>query len=296
MADTVTEQIVREAPQIEAYKLGLLESAKKLSEKPLTMPAYQAAGLSEAQKQAIGLAGQGIGAYQPFLQAGQQAIEAGIGSLAGTVGPASQAQLAAYMNPYQQAVTEQTMAEMRRQGQIAQQQAAAQAVKSGAFGGTREGVQRAEQERNLQQLMAQQAAQQYAQNYAQAQNLFGQQQARALQAGQLYGTLGVQQAALGEAAQRLGTQDVSTMLGIGQLQQQATQAELDAARATQLQAALAPYQQTSFLSDIYKGAPSTQMALTSQAAPSTSPLLQAASLGVAGLSAAAGAQKAGLFG
>ena len=27
----ITEQIVREAPQIEAYKLGLLESAKKLS-------------------------------------------------------------------------------------------------------------------------------------------------------------------------------------------------------------------------------------------------------------------------
>ncbi len=63
----ITEQIVREAPQIEAYKLGLLESAKKLSEQPLTMPAYQVAGLTEAQKQAGALATQGIGAYQPCL-------------------------------------------------------------------------------------------------------------------------------------------------------------------------------------------------------------------------------------
>jgi hypothetical protein len=58
-------------------------------------------------------------------------------------------------------------------------------------------------ERNLQDQMANMAAQQYAQNYAQAQNLYGQQQGRTLQGGQLYGTLGVQQAALGEAQQRL---------------------------------------------------------------------------------------------
>jgi hypothetical protein len=73
------------------------------------------------------------------------------------------------MNPYQQAVTEQTLAEIRRQADIAGQSQAAQAVRTGAFGGTREGVQRAEMERNVQNLMAQQIAQGYAQNYAQAQ-------------------------------------------------------------------------------------------------------------------------------
>jgi len=35
--------------------------------------------------------------------------------------------------------------------------------------------------------------------------------------------------------------------------------------------------------------------LTAQTAPQTSPLLQAAGLGIAGLSAASGAKKAGLF-
>lgn len=295
MEPTITEQIVREAPEIEAYKLGLLKSAKTLSEEQLTLPAYQVAGLSPEQLRAIESGNAGIGAYQPYLTAGQAAIQQGIGSLSGAVGPATQEQLQAYMNPYQQAVIDTTLQEMRRQGDIAGQTAAAQAVKSGAFGSTREGVQRAEMERNLQNQMAQQTAQLNAQNYGQAQTLFGQNQNRMLQAGQLYGSLGVQQAALGEAAQRMGTQDINTLLGIGQLRQQNTQATLDAARATKLQESLAPYQQISFLSDIYKGAPSTQMALTSGSVPSTSPWLQAAGVGVAGVAAAAGAQKAGLF-
>ena len=291
----ITEQIVREAPQIEAYKLGLLESAKKLSEQPLTMPAYQVAGLTEAQKQAANLASQGIGAYQPFIQAGQQAIESGIASLGASIGAPTTAQLQQFQNPYQELVTQQALQQMQRQADIARQGTAAQAVRAGAFGGTREGVQRAELERGLQDIMSQRIAQDLAQNYAQSQNLFAQQQQRALQAGQAYGQLGVQQGALGEAVQRLGQQDVSTLMGIGQQQQQTEQAILDAARATGLQQALTPYQQTSFLSDIYKGAPGTQVALTAQTAPTTSPLLQAAGLGIAGLTAAAGAKKVGLF-
>ena len=75
------EQIIREAPEIEAYKLGLLESAKKLAESPMELPAYQAAPLSQLQQGAMGLAQQGIGSYAPFLQAGQQAVQAGIGTL-----------------------------------------------------------------------------------------------------------------------------------------------------------------------------------------------------------------------
>ena len=296
MATEFSEQVIREAPQIEAYKLGLLESAKKLSEQQLQLPAYQVAGFSEPQQQAMSLAQQGIGAYAPFLQAGQQAVEAGIGALGSAVGPASMQQLQGYSNPYQQMVTQQAIDEMRRQYDISRQQQSAQAVGSGAFGGTREGVQRAEMERGFQDIATQRLFQDYAQNYAQSQNLAAQEQARALQAGQMYGNLGLQQASLGESAQRLGLQDVQSLYGIGQQQQQLSQAQLDAARATQLQQTMAPYQQTAFLSDIYKGAPSTQIGLTAQTAPTTSPLLQAAGLGVSGVAAAAGAQKVGLFG
>jgi hypothetical protein len=466
----VTEQIIREAPEIEALKVGLIKSAQTLSQQPLNLPAYQTAGLSGLQQQASNLATRGIGSYAPFVQAGQGALESGIGTLgqaaqgaaavnvapqyataqqamerglglAGAFPGLAQAAAAglpaigagidavsaaqgripysadlatsqammrqgaaglgggmggydptgaqAFMNPYQQAVTQNALQEMRRQADIAGQSQAARAVASGAFGGTREGVQRAEFERGVQDVMGQRIMQDYAQNFAQAQqaaqNAFEQQQQRQLAGsgqlaniggalgqqqlaqsqlgqagagllgqlgaqqaqlglvpaqlagqqaniygqgvsalgnlgqgigslagqfgqlglqqastlgslGQSLGQTGMQQAALGEAVQKMGLQDISTLSALGQTQQQAEQARLDALRATQTQQAMTPYQQLSFLSDIYKGAPGTQMSLTAGTAPSTSPLLQAAGLGISGLAAATGAQKAGLFG
>jgi hypothetical protein len=92
--------------------------------------------------------------------------------------------------------------------------------------------------------------------------------------------LGVQQAALGQAASELGRADIGTMATLGGARQANEQARLDAARATQLQETMAPYQQLGFLSDIYKGAPTTQMALTSSSAPSPSPITQALGLGI----------------
>lgn len=114
--------------------------------------------------------------------------------------------------------------------------------------------------------------------------------------GQTIGQMGMQQATLGQAAQQLGAADVSMLMGIGQMEQGNAQAQLDAMRATQLQKTMSPYQQLAFVSDIYKGAPSSQMALTAASAPTASPLQSALGLGIAGVSAAAGAQKAGLFG
>ena len=63
-----TEQIVREAPEVEAYKLGLLESAKKLADVGVTLPKQQVAGMSGLQQEAIRRATAGIGGYEPYLQ------------------------------------------------------------------------------------------------------------------------------------------------------------------------------------------------------------------------------------
>jgi hypothetical protein len=60
-----------------------------------------------------------------------------------------------------------------------------------------------------------------------------------------------------------------------------------------LQSAYQPYQQLAFLSDIYKGAPSTQMALTTQAAPAPSPFQQVAGLATGLLATGAAAKQAG---
>lgn len=361
MATEYSVQTVQEAPAIEAARLGLMESAKQLAMKPTDLPAYQAAGLSETQRQAIDLAKQGIGAYQPFLQAGAQQMAQGAGltqsaaqgiaglnlapqyeaaygamgrgleSVGGSMYGYNPSQAASFMNPYQQAVTQNALAEMRRQATIAGQGQAAQAVRAGAFGGTREGVQRAETERNVQDLMQQRILQDYAQNYAQAQQAaqqsFESQQQRQLAGGQAMGqlgqgigslagqygqlnlqrgqalgalggqmgTLGGQQATLGQLGSTLGQAESGFLYNMGAGEQQAAQAQLDAFRATQTQKAMFPYQQLAFVSDIYKGTPSAQIATTAQSAPTPSPLMQAGSLGIAGLSAAAGAAKAGLF-
>jgi hypothetical protein len=583
MADTsYVTQYQREAPGIEQRKLDLMDEANRLYGQPMYMPAIEAAGLSIGEQQAMDLARQGIGSFEPFIQGGSQAITQGMdlaqrgalaagaiqtapmfqkaqdvlgygintlapmadyerlagsgvqdvgagigrviraGDLAGSymqadlrpaTGSIQAAQLAAtqatpsdftpsarilgsgmqgaagatqtaqqaadiaaqqfgtasgvlgagvgsllgaaqrydprsaeaFMNPYQQAVTQQGLTEMRRQADIARQSQAAQAVGAGAFGGTREGVQRAEFERNVQDQMQQRIMQDYAQNFMQAQQasqqgfesqqqrqlaqaqglqqaagqsgqLTGQQAQLAMQAAaqrfqqagydantamqlaqlqqtqqsqalqqsaalqgigslqgqqamqqaqlgqsgsQLVGQLGAQQAqlgllpsqiaqsqagigaqraglygqlgqgigaltaqqagidlnkaqalgglgaqmgalgtqmgAMGEATQQLGAADVGMLGSVGLLERQNEQAQLDAIRQTQMQEVMDPYQRLGFVSDIYRGAPSTQMSMTAQTAPSASPLQTAVGLGVAGLSTAAAGKTAGLF-
>jgi hypothetical protein len=42
-----TQQVIqRESPEVEAYKLGLLESAKKLADQRITVPKQVVAGMS----------------------------------------------------------------------------------------------------------------------------------------------------------------------------------------------------------------------------------------------------------
>ena len=629
---TITEQIVREAPQIEAYKEGLLQSAKGLSDRPVGLPAYQVAGFNPDQLQSFDLGRQGIGAYQPYLYGGNQALQQGLGTTqeaadvlrgadtrnqyqaaqqamnlsgqaanqmsgaAGMINPAYQgltaasqyamgsdtsgmfpgaynflnqgaglsnlatiqaaqaAQLGqapttqaalmggqqqvgaqqvgagniqaaqtgfnpnlqafqmgpaqqvstssltapgsaeAYMSPYLQNALQPTLQEMQRQAEIQATRSNAQAVGAGAFGGSRQAIERAEANRNLmrsqsdviaqgmqgafssaqQQFNAEQQARLAAQQANQAagltvgqQNLASQQQTQQLgtqtglqtslanlssqqqanvqneanrlqasgmnqqaalqaalanqqvgyntaaqnaqmqqqanlanqqtqaqfgltgaqlgmqaagvtgqmggqmgqfgaQTGQLagqqagiqqnianllqqqastqgqlagqqaniygqqagaygstgqgigalagqqfgigqqmaqglgqfgaqLGNLGVQRAALGQSAQQLGQQDVGFLYNIGQQQQGFNQQQLDAQRNTALQQAYEPYQRLSFLSDIYKGAPSSQQSISAATAPTPSVFQQAAGLGISGLATAAGVKKAGLF-
>jgi len=315
MAVETSTQIVREDPRLEEIKLQLLGEAARLAYRPefgQMLPEYQVAGFSPAQQAAL-QAGmqQGIGSYLPYIEAGNVALGQGLGATqtgqiaaAGAAGMYDPRSAAAFMNPYQQAVTEQSLRDIRRQADIAAQGQAAQAVRTGAFGGTREGVQRAEMERNVQDIMAQQIAQGYAQNYAQAQQAAMQAEEAARQRqlgiGQLFGQLGqqagqlgVQQAALGQTAQQMQQGDISFLYGLGQSQQALNQQQLEALRASEMQRLYSPYQQAAFLSDIYKGAPSTQMATTSASVPQASPFQQIAGVGLGVLSTAAAAKGLG---
>jgi hypothetical protein len=82
---------------------------------------------------------------------------------------------------------------------------------------------------------------------------------------------------------------------MGKQYQAQDQATIEAERQTKLQQAYEPYQRVGFLSDIYKGAPSSQSTITATTTPNVSTAQSILGLGVAGMSAAAGANRAGLF-
>ena len=230
----------------------------------------------EQQQQRQAQAGQGIG--QLGTQQGSLAAQqAGLGqSAAQQLGQAAQLQTQA---AGQQAGISQNQANLYLQNAQAQNQAAQAAA--GIYG------QQAGQFQQLGQGIGQLAGQQFG---------IGQSQAQGLGAlgGQL-GQLGVQQGALGQTAQALQQGDINFLYNVGQAEQAYNQQGLDASRSTQLQQAYAPYQQAAFLSDIYKGAPSTQMSTAVASQPTASPFQQAVGIGLGALSTAAGAKKAGLF-
>ena len=180
----------------------------------------------------------------------------------------------------QEAAINQNIANQMMQQSQARNQAAQTAA--GIYG------QQGQQYQQLGQGIGQLAGQQFGIGQATAQGL-------GALGGQL-GQLGVQQGALGQTAQALQQGDVNFLYNVGQAQQAFNQQGIDATRATETQKVYAPYQQAGFLSDIYKGAPSSQMATTASSQPSASPFQQAVGVGLGAVATAAGAKRAGLFG
>jgi hypothetical protein len=90
-----------------------------------------------------------------------------------------------YMNPYTQAVTNQSLQDLERSRQLQQQQTAAQATAAKAFGGSRQGVAEAETNRAFGENAARLVAQQNAAAYQAAQQASEADIARTMQAQQL---------------------------------------------------------------------------------------------------------------
>jgi hypothetical protein len=339
MATDQSTQIVREAPEIEARKLGLLDSAKYAVEQANQnpVPGYQVAGMSPEQASAIGLSNSTMGAHLPYVQAATTAMGQGAGALGESADilrgadtrnqyiPAQEAMnraaqqftpdaAAQYMNPYMQQVLSRQMDEMRRQQSIADRQLLGNMIKSGAHGGSRAAVMRAMLERDAQTSMGNAAAQTLNQGYTTAQKAFEDQMNRYMQVGKgigdlatgqyqigsdmakglgaigtQMGNIGVQTQGLGESLQRGNQADVQQMYNLGAAEQKQTQAELDAVRATNLARNAQGMQNIAYLSDIYKGAPSSQMSALTQTQAAASPFQQIAGLGTGILGTAAAA-------
>jgi hypothetical protein len=278
--DVTQTQFSREAPDIEERRIQLMDTAAKLAAEgkqptagDITIPTQGVAPLTPMQQQAFGDVTGGLGTYQPFLDQAKQNI---LGSTA-AYDPSTAYQQ--YMNPYQSEVT----AGIESQFQKLQNQAAAQAGQAGAFGGARQGVQTAELGRQQAEAVGQSLAQNYGQAQQQAQQQFTSQMGRQQQAA-------TQLAGLGQYQQQLQQGDIASQMAAGSTQQQQAQQIMDAQYRQQLQQIYEPYQRMGFVSDIYQGAPSSQMAISQGTAPTTNPLAQGVGAGITGLAAYQGFQ------
>ena len=266
--DTTTQtQYVREAPEIEARKLGLMDTASQLAGTALQLPTQQVAGFTPNQQQAFGAQQKGLGTYQNYIN-----------SAANMAGQSTQAydpnSYKDYLNPYQSYVTQGIQDQIAQ----AQNQANMQAAKTGSFGGSRQGIQSAELQAQGAQAVGQSLAQGYGQAQQQSQQNFQNQQQRLQQGAQLAAGLGQQQ-------QQQQTADVTGLLQTGTLQQQNAQMQEDAKFKQQMSQLYEPYQRAGFVSDIFQGSPTSASSITMSTAPGTNPLAQAVGAGITGLAA-----------
>jgi hypothetical protein len=213
----------------------------------------------------------GLSGAQFGLQAAQQQAAAGTGQIGATA---------------QQAGLQQNAANMY--GNLAGQQAGLASM-YGNLGAQQAGIlgQQSQLNQSLGQGIGSLASQQFGvgQSISQGLGALGTQQSN----------VGMQQAALGQNAQALGQQDTNMLFNLGSAQQRQQQSEIDAARQNELTKNMQPYQQMGYLSDIYRGAPTSQMAVTTQSQPTPSPFMQAAGLTLAGVTGTAAAKQAGII-
>ena len=315
---TFQTQFTRDAPQIEAAKMGLMGTAQQyarfgMNPWELSTPGAKVGDPEFGKYTYQGPAG---GAYAPGtkwedLTRGQRAQEgqvqvpqqqvaafnpqqtqafglatSGIGTyepyLQDAKGFAQQATQAydptTGYQDYMNPYQQHVTAGIESQFQKLQNQAAAQAGQVGSFGGARQGVQAAELGRQQAEAVGMSQAQNYQQAQQQAQQQFAGQMGR-------YGQAATQMAGLGGQKQQQQQGDIASLMASGSVQQQAQQQFLDAQYRQQLQQMYEPYQRLGFVSDIYQGMPSSAMATAMGTSPGTSPIAQAVGTGIMGATA-----------
>ena len=213
------------------------------------------AGEDPLQTQAINLAQQGVGSYQPFLAAAQTAQKSGAGALAdsattiGGLGALTGPQAyQPFMSPYQSQVIDATLSEFDKQRLGGEQAIKDQAVASGNFGGGREGAMLGQYQADsladrsaLQASMLQQGFGQ-AQQAAQ-QNFMNQGSIANAQQGLAgaYGNQMNQQFGLSDFGRTGMGQDISALGSLGAMRQGLGQAQLSADQQAAQTAAYEPY-------------------------------------------------------
>jgi hypothetical protein len=160
-----------------------------------------------------------------------------------------------------------------------------QANLSAANAGAFGGARQGIQSAELAGQQAQAVGQSMAQNYGQAQQAsIGQFQN---QMGR-YGDAAKMMAGLGGQQQQQNQADIASLMSSGAVQQQFAQQGLDNKYRQDIQQIYEPYQRLGFTSDIYQGMPTSAMATSMGTAPGTNALSQAVGAGITGLGVAQG--------
>ena len=184
----------------------------------------------------------------------------------------------AFMNPYQQNVTDIQKREAARQSDIQGTNTDAQFAKAGAFGGSRQGIVDAERQRNLAQQQNDIQAQGSNQAYQQGMQQYNAQQVQTAAAANQLANLGTSQQQ-GDLA-RLGAQ-----AGVGAEQQALEQQGLTTQYNDFLNQRDYAKQQIGWESSVLHGTPAASNSNVVTATPGPNGLSQAVGLGIAGLGA-----------
>ena len=255
------------APFIESLAKDYSKGLTDLTSTPLQTGQFapKVAPQHALQTDAVALAQQGLGGYEPYITGqgaysglptdmmGAQDYGAAAAGLTGTGAGTGAGSIASYMSPYQQSVIDATLSEYDIQAQKGQQGIMDAASRIGALGAGRTGVQlgeyQAASDRNRSAIQAGLLQQGYTQgqgarqqDYANQMGL-GQQQ---MNLGQYQMNLGQYQSGLGSLTPQLLAGQIGTMGQVGATQQAQTQAGYDAMREANRMAAYEPYERLGY--------------------------------------------------
>ena len=243
------------------------------------------AGEDPLQTQAINIAQQGVGSYQPFLTAAQQAQQQAAGTVGGLSALTGPTAYQSFMSPYQQQVIDTTLAEYDRQGIAGEQAIKDAAYSSGNFGGGREGAQLGQYQSDRLADRAALQAQLLQGGFTQANQLANQAFGQGAQLAGLQSGLANQQFGLSNFARQNMGQDISALGSLGAIRQGLSQAQLTADQQAARTGAYEPYgrlsQYGNALTGIAGGVAGPQYAEPAPASPFSTALSTA--LGVGGL-------------
>ena len=288
MAVQTVEQVQRLAPYLEGLEKRLLgtafgefdgetQTAPGLLDSAINLPQQRVAGLDPLQQRAFELAPQMFGSFAPFIRGAGGQAGAGSAALAGGLGMLADPtrSISMFMNPYEQQVIDQTMADIARAGDIQRQGLGAKAVGAGAFGGSRQAIAESELGRNVLDRQARVASQLRQGGFKDA--LTASQKAAQLMGGlgQAYGQLAGTTADIGRGGSELGRADLGMLSQLGNVGRNYQTQLLEAQRQNQLQQVQEPFTRLQLGQQLLKGMPSTNLSSTFKSAttPDANPFL-----------------------